>query len=144
MDIALTLALIGIGLSAASLSWQVISWRASGHRLHVACVGTLTENALGENHWLVGISVTNKGRAPTVIQGVTLVLPDRKHMPLLWDALNQVQFPYTLEPGRQITAHYDQDALEAELVKRGYPSDVQLRPKASCGHGDVTGKRSQI
>lgn len=139
MDMAVTLALIGIGLSAASLTWQVISWRASGHRLHVDYVHSVVYDAS-----LDGIRVTNTGRAPTVIQGVTSVLPDRKHLQLLGDALNQVTFPYTLEPGRQVTAHYRQDALKLELAERGYRSDVQLIPKAFCGHGDVTGKRFQI
>lgn len=144
MDIAVALALVGIALSLASLLWQVVSWRASGARLHVRYLWALTEDVYREPIWLLGISVTNKGRASTEVRGVATGLPDGKQVPIVRDALGQVSFPYVLEPGRQVDAYYEETAFKKALKRLGYGPGTRITPRALCGHGDAKGKRTRI
>lgn len=134
---ALVLGVVGTGLSVVSLGWQVYSWRFSGAKLQVCFRWAYLPPEMTE---LLAIEVTNRGRASTVLSGVTTRLPNGKQMLLLEDALHQVQFPYEIRPGEAISVRYQPKAIERTLQNVGLPGDTELTPVACCGHGDVRGK----
>lgn len=137
---AFILGLIGTVLSVASLTWQVFTWQASGARLHVEYSWGYPTGDGGPLIELRGITVTNKGRASTIVSSVTSRLPNGKHLPLVADALGQVTFPREIRPGESFTAYYEPDAIEITLRRVGLPLSTKLTPQASTGHGDVRGK----
>lgn len=133
------LGLVGTVLSVASLTWQMFSWRASGARLRVRFTWGIPVGTPGPAVQLRGITVTNRGRASTIVSGVTTRLPNGHHLPLLHDALDQVRFPREVRPGESITVYYAHDAVEHVLVERGLSLTTPLTPEAASGHGDVRG-----
>lgn len=137
---AFILGLIGTLLSVVSLTWQMFTWRASGARLKVRYVWGYPVGHGGPTIKLRGIEVTNKGRASTIVSGVTTRLPNGGHMPLIADAMGQVKFPYELRPGESITAYYEPNDIEITLKREGLPLSIKLTPQASTGHGAFRGK----
>lgn len=137
---AFILGLVGTALSVVSLCWQAFTWRAAGARLHVSFTTGMPITQHGPPVMLTGITVTNRGRASTIVSGVTARLPDRKHFPLTHDALGQVTFPSELRPGESITAYYEEDGIETTMRKVGISRGTKLTPVASCGHGEARGK----
>ncbi len=140
MDSALLLGLIGTILSVVSLTWQVVTWRESGARLEVRYCWGIPLGTSRPAQQLRGITITNRGRAATIVSGVTSRLPDGGHMPLIQDALGQIRFPREIKPGESITAYYAEDAVEHVLAGRGLPLSTKVTPEASCGHGNVRGR----
>lgn len=136
---AFILGLVGTVLSVASLTWQIFTWRASGARLHVQFTTAMLTSTLTPDIF-TGITVTNRGRASTIVSGVTARLPNRNHLPLTSDALRQVRFPYELRPGESISAYYEPDSIETTMREVGIPRGTKLRPVATCGHGEVVGR----
>lgn len=131
-----TLALL---LSVVSITWQAFTWFQAGARLKVAYHWSFPV-WLEEPVAFRGITVTNRGRASTMINGVTTQLPDKKVIQLVADALEQVGLPYELRPGESISLHYEPDAVERTLAREGYSPSTKIRPVARSGHGDARGK----
>lgn len=144
MDAGVVIGLVATTLSLVSLGWQVITWRASGARLHVGYVTGLPVGGSWEGVRLLGIEVKNSGRASTIVDGASSRLPDGKAFPLVQDFMGQVRFPRECRPGERFTAYYEHDALVAALTQQGYAPTTKLQPEVTCGHGVVRGKASTI
>jgi hypothetical protein len=122
------IAWLGVGLSSASLTWQLVSWRGAGARLLVN-TAYAHESQAGKTARALGVVVTNNGRLATSIHDVRIEVPKKKKvMGLIPQAdhnllasnysleneLNQLrraELPRRLEAGDQFIALYDAEKV---------------------------------
>jgi hypothetical protein len=140
--LTLVLSLLALGVSGASLTWKIISWRRSGARVKVKPTSGIGGAPPGV--WFVGIQATNRGRLGTQIEQFGFQLPNGRHMQNIYDFLGQsVQFPIPLGPGARATMTYAADHIREALREQGL-SGKKVRPYVTTGHRHIEGKRTHL
>lgn len=140
MEPSLWISVVAVTLSIISLGWQIISWKSSGARLRVRPTLNIPIGINVMPGDYPGITITNSGRASTVVEGASFMLPDKRHIPAVSDALGQARLPRELRPGESLTMHFAPDAIPSALHEAGLPHDTPLTPVATSGHGRARGK----
>lgn len=139
--LTLCLSVLALLVSVTALGWQVISWRRSGARLHVA---TKWGNAGGR--WFISIEARNTGRLATEIGQVGFQLSSaekRRQVVDFEDVLGMpIQLPRTLAPGGTTSVMYAADRLLATLHKEGLTGRGS-RPYVDTGAGRTLGRRKR-
>lgn len=161
MDAALLVACTSLALAAASLGWQVAAWQMDGRRTRVTLVHGLMNGRsvytgkVGrdgrprdltslrrqgiDGPELIGVAVTNVGRAPVRVDryGIELVKGGYSLTPVA-EAIGP-ELPYRLAPGETETWYARVDSASAlvaaaRAVGRGPSADV--RAVVELGTGD--------
>lgn len=137
---AVIAAWLALGLAAASLSWQIVSWLRTGARLRVH----------GDDGFMIGprgnrpfkaVSVVNDGRAAAEISQLGFRLPNGKCL-VSPDGgiLRPTTLPATAKAlGGEVDMWFDPDELARACEKHG--CEVRdLVPYARSGSRTITGK----
>ncbi|QDP95818.1 hypothetical protein FOE78_07815 [Microlunatus elymi] len=131
------LALVG---TAASITWQVVSWHLTGPRLKVSATwgvaGRRDRPDLPALYLM--IEVANIGRAETTIHTLGYLTPDNSQLVELQCALQGQVLPRRLAPGDALTFFYDLERMQHSL--RHNDIHGELRPYVRSGHGRRVGR----
>jgi hypothetical protein len=139
---ALLVALIGVALAGASLTWQVFSWRREGPRVRVTTAFgfPVFGPKLGDQH--ISVTATNEGRSAVGVQNWGFDLGNGHNavvmQPLPWSA----QLPATLEAGHEMTFFADLRDFEDQLSASGHSG--RIRAFVGTATGRVESKPRQL
>lgn len=139
----LTMSILALTVSLVARGWQIISWRHSGARLHVAARNGFL--ALDDVRGWIGIEIRNTGRLSTEINQVGFQLSraeNRRQMVQFDDAMGErIVLPRRLDAGATVTIHYDVRGL-LELLDSEGVSGVGAR--ADTAHGRTRSGRVRL
>lgn len=120
---ALIVSVLALLVAAASLVWQVTSWRRSGPRVKVETANSFPVfdrldggRDLGDHH--VEVKAYNRGRAPVTLTAWGLQLPGGRtaiSRGTAWSA----PMPHRLEPGAEAGWHLPADEVRAVCAEQG-------------------------
>jgi hypothetical protein len=132
-------------VSITVLVWQVISWRRSGARLHVATKWGIA-GVPPTARWFISIEARNTGRLATEINQVGFQMAqaeERRQIVDFEDVLGMpIQLPRTLAAGGTTSVMYAADRLLATLHNEGL-TGKDARPYVDTGAGRTFGRRKQ-
>ncbi|RIS78132.1 hypothetical protein [Mycobacteroides abscessus] len=143
--LTLCLSVLALLVSVTALVWQVISWRRSGARLHVATKWGIAGSPPG-GRWFISIEARNTGRLATEINQVGFQMSkaeERRQILDFEDVLGMpIQLPRTLAAGGTTSVMYAADRLLATLHNEGLTAK-DARPFVDTGAGRTLGRRKQ-
>lgn len=139
--LTLSLSVLALLVSVTALAWQVISWRRSGARLHVA-----TRWGIAGGRAFISIETRNTGRLATEIDQVGFQMSkaeERRQVVDLTDVVGRpIPLPRTLAPGGTTSVMYGADRLLATLRNEGL-TGRDSRPYVDTAAGRTLGRRKQ-
>ncbi|MGI5211508.1 hypothetical protein [Plantactinospora sp. CA-290183] len=118
MSIPVLLSIIAIDMSAASLLWQVVSWKRSGPVVTVTAVQALvTVDMSGQ--WFTSVTARNTGRSPITVTGWEFRMPGGGSVVSTRTVRWSTPLPYRLEAGAEGTWFMVTDGVQETCAKRG-------------------------
>ncbi|MGI5214962.1 hypothetical protein [Plantactinospora sp. CA-290183] len=118
MAVPVVLSIIAIVMSAASLLWQVVSWRRSGPVVTVTVAQSLAAFPTGAE-WFTSVTARNTGRAPITVTGWGFQTPDGGSVVQLRPVAWASPVPYRLEPGSEGSWLMATDDVQGTSAERG-------------------------
>lgn len=140
MTQAVGISLVALVLSVLSLCWQFISWRRSGPVVKTKTGSAFNVGGPPDFH-LITVTATNRGRAATEVQYMTLELPGGKTFPPMPNLMHGTAMPRKLEPGGETAVSYEYDYVQQALRQVGAS---RFRPRVTTGHKVVRGKWERL
>lgn len=134
--ITLGVAVLGLALSVASLTWNVVTWLHEGSRVKVEAAHAYGLGNMEPYGHMLSIKARNAGRGSTSITGWGLELPDGSHMPghAVGMPMN-TPMPHRLDGHESHTWYLIQHEIDAGLVRAGHSGAVELHPFVDLGSG---------
>ena len=134
------IAVLGVALGAASLTWHVVSFLLSAGRIKVTAAGNMRmietgRQTAGES--IITITVRNIGRMPVSVETVWLRVSGTDNylfVPNSGSAGPGPQLPSTVPPGHGATWPLQRDAIVSGL-SRNFSGAIKLQPLAVLGSG---------
>lgn len=111
----LTISVVALILSLASLAWQAAIWKLSGPRVVVA---TALAREAG-HHWFLQVTITNKGRFTAQVRNIILVDISGKGSLDLWSyarGIDAADFPLEIAPHCCRELVYDASAITSSIA----------------------------
>lgn len=116
---ALVLSIVALIVGAASLMWQVISWKRSGPVVGVTATQSLPIFDHGPLDWYVAVTAQNSGRAPVTVTGWGLRFPDGQTFVMVRNLPWSAPLPHRLDAGAEGSWMIPTDEVKKECAARG-------------------------
>lgn len=141
----LCLSVLAVLVSVTALGWQMVSWRRSGARLHVATKWGIA-GVPPAARWFISVEARNTGRLATEIDQVGFQMSkaeERRQIVDFEDVLGMpIQLPRTLAAGGTTSVMYAADRLLATLHNERL-TGKGARPYVDTGAGRTLGRHKQ-
>jgi hypothetical protein len=117
--LAVSLSIIAIVMSAASLGWQVITWQKGGPVVDVTVSTSMPTygDRVGDPH--VTVTAMNTGRSPVTVNGWGLRCPDGQNMVMINNLAWSTPLPHRLEPAADGKWHIVTEDVRKQCEARG-------------------------
>ncbi len=116
---AIVISIVALVVSAASLTWQVVSWKRSGPVVRVTANQSLPifDHGPGDAH--VAVTARNSGRAPVTVTGWGLRFPDGQTFVVMHELPWSTPLHHRLDAGAEGSWMVSTQEVKRECAARG-------------------------
>ncbi len=116
---AIVISIVALVMSAASLTWQIASWKRSGPVVKVTANQSLPIFDHGPDDWYVAVTARNSGRAPVTVTGWGLRFPDGQTYNMMRNLPWSAPLPHRLEAVAEGSWVISTEEVKRECAARG-------------------------
>jgi len=116
---AIVISIVALVVSAASLAWQVASWKRSGPVVKVTAAQLLPVFDHGPGDWHIAVTARNSGRAPVTVTGWGLRFPDGQTYTMLVNLPWSTPLDHRLDAGTEGSWMIATEDVKRECAARG-------------------------